>query len=877
MLKINRELTPSNEENGGGRHMIKNPFLLSVSLLSKATDYQLHYYCINQSTIMQIHRFIISTTIYLFSIFIYLAPIASNKKLLTNPEPILDEIHILSSTNTDANPSLSIKHFSSNSDYSDWIHSEWKSIKRIFQNDYWGRHMNSESSHKSYRPFTVLTFRYAKFMFHEILLLDHDKESVSPGANGDGDGDGSDTLTLSNLFLQRVVNIIIHSSIVQMMSSFVPMMIPPSIVTFVPRYHHNKASKFNDTQYDTQPSSSSSSTLLYLMTILSQLLFAIHPTHSEIVINIANRGHLLSIFFGILCCDTSISYLVLGIFYTFGLTSCETFVFFLPTLIITWFYIIVINHHRHQPHQPHQQQCGDQPERESSESESQKNHHHCTQLSLKTTIIKTILPRLIIISTITIIYLSIRHMNDWLSIPNDLIRRAENPFISLSSKQSMVHKIEYHINYMYVLTIHFIKGIGLGGLIDIIGLSHEYGYNCIPEIQIKTIRVIDGLKMIRSFSFDSINVGKDEGYIYPVWYDWIIPYAHDERLLIMVGLSLFMILALIQMHNIFDLNMVGETANTTTRTKITGMVTQRSTRESKSFHGVLLWFTLCIWILASLFPVSGFMKVGTFVADRLVAPSTVITSLFWGCTLGIWIMAPLIHSEEDEYIVRSSIQKSATTLVEKRSSRPSSLTKDVSCNACGDKVTTKLTSTSLNHHITMDRANQLIYRSLITLMIVAFLSIKVYNRNTEWTTSKLLLESSLRICPNSAKSNLEYSKLYSGLDAQLYDLDRALTYIAKAEEIDDEYCDVHYQFAYIYFQQQEYLKFEDRIVKGILCPFTMVGSHSLFQQYWKITLSDSSANNHLLGGKSARERYQNYYQIIQNAIEEESKLKKSRK
>ena len=75
---------------------------------------------------------------------------------------------------------------------------------------------------------------------------------------------------------------------------------------------------------------------------------------------------------------------------------------------------------------------------------------------------------------------------------------------------------------------------------------------------------------------------------------------------------------------------------------------------------------------------------------------------------------------------------------------------------------------------------------------------------------------------------------------------------------------------HIYFQQQEYLKFEERITKGILCPFTMVGSHSLFQQYWKVMLSDSYANNPL-GGDGARERYQKYYQIIQNAIEEQSK------
>lgn len=161
------------------------------------------------------------------------------------------------------------------------------------------------------------------------------------------------------------------------------------------------------------------------------------------------------------------------------------------------------------------------------------------------------------------------------------------------------------------------------------------------------------------------------------------------------------------------------------------------------------------------------------------------------------------------------------------------------------------------------------YRCLVLVTILSFLTIKVYKRTTEWMTPKSLLESSLRICPQSAKSNLEYSKIYSGLYyPNIYNLNTALEYITRAEEIDGtNYCDVHYQFAYIYFQQEEYLKFEERVTKGILCPFTMRQSYELFQQYWKAVLDSDQVM--LLGGDDAKTRYHKYVNIIQNAIEEE--------
>ncbi len=842
------------------------------------------------------HRLFISSAIYIFSIFIYLAPISSNQTLLTNPEPILDEIHILSSNNQDSNPpSQQQQQLWNKTTYFTFRQEEWKAIQDIFQNDYWGRSMNSESSHKSYRPLTVLTFRYVKYLFRKILVLEEEEEEEEkkkkkkkvekkeqrqsqqhlPGA-------------LSNLFVQRLVNILLHSTILQMMNSFVPMMVPPTLFVFL--QNTTTSSKFTTT------------TVVYIMTILTQLFLILHPSHCEIVVNIANRGHLLSMLFGVLCCggaagggDTNFghsssssvssvssvsssiwSLWTLGIFYTCGLLSCETFIFFYPILIITWWYISVIQQYKIMEEEDEKIRFLDvdtQHEKKGEKNDSSVEPCpiiHTTTVtsssssSSSSSLLNTniffiqILPRIIVITFITIFYLYLRHIHDWLSIPNNLIRRAENPFITFLQQEQQEQNddttrttitnntqqlLKYHLNYIYILIIHVIKSLGLG-IVDILGLSHEYGFNCVPELQMKMVNVMDILKKIHyvfpslncagitntssstSGSADSSSTGENSNDTIPFWYDWMILYVDDERIWIVFVTIVVLLLILIQLHVIIDLK-------------------HKSRTRKRIFHGVLLWLTMCVWIFASLFPVSGFMKVGTFIADRLVAPSTVLTSLFWGCTFGYWILVPFMDvvDEEDGISVETNNSK--------------------------EEYSQK--NPSLNHY-SWHKLLQIAYRMFILLLVITFLSIKVYNRNVEWTTSKSLLESSLRICPQSAKSNLEYSKLYSGLDPQLYDLDKALSYISKAEEIDGDYCDVNYQFAYIYFQQEEYLKFEERITKGILCPFTMVGSHSLFQQYWKVVLDDSNTHNPL-GGKGAMRRYQKHIQIIQKAIEEETKKK----
>jgi hypothetical protein len=40
-----------------------------------------------------------------------------------------------------------------------------QSLHELFQHDFWGTNLTSKASHKSYRPLTVLTFRYLFLTF----------------------------------------------------------------------------------------------------------------------------------------------------------------------------------------------------------------------------------------------------------------------------------------------------------------------------------------------------------------------------------------------------------------------------------------------------------------------------------------------------------------------------------------------------------------------------------------------------------------------------------------------------------------------------------------------------------------------------------------
>ena len=226
----------------------------------------------------------------------------------------------------------------------------------------------------------------------------------------------------------------------------------------------------------------------------------------------------------------------------------------------------------------------------------------------------------------------------------------------------------------------------------------------------------------------------------------------------------------------------------------------RKCRQQGLAASLLLLFHLS-W-MATLFPISGVVKVGTFIADRIVVASTVSISVLVGRWMTAWIMP--------------------------------------------------------NGVIMPHR-----FKSCLVLGLFAFMGYRVHQRSLDWMDSYLLLTSSLRTCPRSAKSHMEVSKVYSGLVSDLYDLNRSLYHLKMAEEIDPAYCDVHQQFAHVLIQQQNLLEFEKRLAKAVLCPFSMSGASDMWRRYWPVVLKDP---NSAVDGQIRMDRYQ---RLIEKAVERE--------
>jgi hypothetical protein len=140
-----------------------------------------------------------------------------------------------------------------------------------------------------------------------------------------------------------------------------------------------------------------------------------------------------------------------------------------------------------------------------------------------------------------------------------------------------------------------------------------------------------------------------------------------------------------------------------------------------------------------------------------------------------------------------------------------------------------------------------------------------------------LFESSIKACPRSIKSNLEMSKLYSGLIPHMTDLDKAISLIRTAQLIDPTYCDVHYQYAHVYIQQMKYIHFEEELVEALQCQFTMGQAMNMWNQYWPIVLrNDGNVDNNK---RDASMRYQKYMTKIREVIskaEEEEEAERTR-
>ena len=504
--------------------------------------------------------------------------------------------------------------------------------------------MNDTSSHKSYRPVTVLSFRGGYYI--------------------------ADILNMDGLFVQRLLNVIIHAVIVQMVGVLYLSIFPTQ--------------KYGD-----------------YFAILASILFMLHPTHVESVVNIANRAHLLSLLFALISMDISLNPIVAGLFNAMGLLSCETSLFLYPAVCLTCLRMDMVSCNKHEKHF---WKC--------------ILHHVFYRFS-----------RYMTFTSLAFGLVYMRHKMDWINIPEGLIRSAENPFYTF-------HGMERFLNYSYVLSIHIVKSMGMG-LVDIVGFSHEYGFNCIEKIEDK----------------------------------------NDSRLWIPISIFILSVTAL--------------------------MIYCRKMKH------LLLGLTFASW-MATLFPVSGIIRVGTFIADRIVIASTVASSLLYAyCFAQIF------------------------SFVSKKKSKRKTIGLIMICS----------------------------------MKISSYLWVKIQGRSSDWMHPVSLLESSLRNCPNSAKSHLEMAKVRQfGLYAAKVDYNEAFMHAKLAQKIDPNFCDVDFQLAQLHLKRNEIDDFEGKVTKAVLCKFTSTGALELFQRYWQQVLSSPT-------DKDARTRYQQQLVIIEDAIRAEERSK----
>ena len=208
---------------------------------------------------------------------------------------------------------------------------------------------------------------------------------------------------------------------------------------------------------------------------------------------------------------------------------------------------------------------------------------------------------------------------------------------------------------------------------------------------------------------------------------------------------------------------------------------------------------------------------GTLVADRIAMGSSFGACIFLGRVLAVW-MVPT-NQDGTNKDQRGKAQKSTAKIV------------------------------------------LLVKVAIFSLLAMDFAT-RTHRRAAEWMDSFPLIESSLKTCPRSIKSNLEASKLYSGLVPHALDLERALVLIGTAQTLDPTYCDVHQQFSHVYFQQARYVEFEEEMVESLLCPYTMGQALGNWKKYWEPALQAGQ-------GTDVRQRYEKHMARMKVEVQKE--------
>jgi hypothetical protein len=624
-----------------------------------------------QNTILLGIFHLVCLSVYMIPILHHTFTEQQQHKHEVNRVAVLDESHIMSESNKD-------------------INGADVPLETIFTNDYWGRPMSSPSSHKSWRPLTVLSFRWLT-------------SSSNPPAY--------------QLLIHRLFNIVTHAVIAEL----VGVLAVELVKGFLPI---------------SSPQANTYSTLLYLLT---KAFFVLHPTHVEVTANAANRPHLLGALCAVLLSNPNLPW---GLFLSMlvaGYLCSETFLFTMPPILMTLALIVLSQqlYKRQQEQILQRSQVAalkkDDDTAATKDRDVDNEQDNQKESSLLVAVIVAVLPRAFLLILSALAYFGGRFVMDWLNIPEGLIRPAENPFYRLEGWTRFR-------SYIFVLAIHIAKSWSL----DFIGFSHEYGHAC----------------------------------IYPItsWTDWRFIATIVTGLLLGVGV----------------------------------LFTLLHTYKTRPLVAVIILLQLS-WMI-TLFPISGIVKVGTFISDRIVVASTVSTCM----VLGVAFTSMIVP---------------------------------------------------LREQISKPRYNKVV--ALLVLGLLGYQWSVIHRRTLDWMGWIPLLTSALKTCPRFAKAHLEFSKITNGLYPEEFNLTKSRWHVMQAETFDPNFCDVNQQYAQIAVQENKFLEFEERLSKAVTCTFTSSGSADLWQRYWKMTL-DAQQNANPQALAAAQTRYKGYMKEIQKAIDREA-------
>ena len=262
----------------------------------------------------------------------------------------------------------------------------------------------------------------------------------------------------SELFIHRFVNVLIHVVLVQLVGVVAQLL-------FATATDGDDTTKNNHQQKQSR--------LLRYTQYTAQILFALHPTHVEAVANVANRPHLLALLFNITIVDPSIPFVAVGVLGAAGLLSAETGIFQYPAIVLTMTAI----QYRREVVLTMDQVVGEEGGEDDSsllkevnEESDEQSSSPSSSLSLLLKTFFTLLPRYILLVMTSVSYLLYRYTNGSLTIPDGLIRPAENPFYNKidNGEWTYQHRI---INYSYVLSLHIMKSFGVGLLDSVMNMG----------------------------------------------------------------------------------------------------------------------------------------------------------------------------------------------------------------------------------------------------------------------------------------------------------------------------------------------------------------------------------------------------------------------